>query len=228
MKTPKPPNATRTALIAGASGLVGGFCLKELLHNPLYKEVTALVRHPLSLEHPKLKQKKVDFEALEKELKGIRAEDVYCCLGTTIRKAGSRPAFRKVDLDHVVSLGRYASQTGAKRMLVVSALGADPNSAVFYNHIKGEMESALSRLHLKSLILFRPSLLLGRRPEFRLGERIAMTVFPFFDPLLRGRLRKYRAIPAEYVARAMVRSAETALPGVHVLESDRIELLGRD
>ncbi len=216
-----------TALIAGASGLVGGFLLRQLLATPEYDRVISLGRRPLDLEHPKLRQVTADFAALEKVTADLRCTDAFCCLGTTIEQAGSQEAFRAVDHAAVLAFAWTARRNGAQRFFVVSALGAGSHSRVFYNRGKGEMEEALVVLDFRTLGIFRPSLLLGPRARPRLGERIMAAVMWLAEPLLLGRLRKYRAIKAEVVARAMMRCA-FGRPGQGVLSflSDEIQDMG--
>ena len=214
----------RAALLAGASGLVGGHCLRRLLANPVYGSVTILVRRPFPLSHSKLAQIVVDFDHFALDPGQDTAEDVYCCLGTTIRKAGSQDAFRRVDFDYPLQLARCSKACGARRFLMVSALGADANSSVFYNRVKGEVEQAVREVGIDRSYFFRPSLLLGERVEFRLGERIGMAVAALIAPLLVGRLRRYRPIEADAVAAAMVYAASCDLPA-GVVESDHIAQL---
>ena len=216
-----------TALIAGGSGLVGGFLLRQLLDSPEYDHVVALGRRPLDLSHPKLTQVQVDFAAVDKVAADLRCDDAFCCLGTTIKQAGSQDAFRAVDRGAVLAFAWAARRNGAGRFFVVSSLGADAGSRVFYNRVKGETERALAVLDFKTLGIFRPSLLLGPRAEKRLGERVGAVVMWLAEPLLLGRLRQYRAIEAEVVARAMLRCAlERDRRGVRVFPSDQIEDLG--
>ena len=216
-----------TALIAGASGLVGGFLLRQLLDTPGYDRVVAPGRRPLDLTHPKLVQVTVDFASLDKVAADLRCDDAFCCLGTTIRQAGSRENFRAVDHAAVLALAWAVRRNGARRFFVVSALGANAQSRVFYNRVKGEMEEALAVLDFKTLAVFRPSLLLGPRANPRLGERLGAAVMWLAEPLLLGRLRKYRAIEAEVVARAMLRcSFGRNGEGVLVIPSDEIQDLG--
>lgn len=217
----------RRATLFGPTGLVGGHCLALLVESPIYERVTTVGRRSVQLESSKHDHRLLDFDAPNAFASLERADDVYCCLGTTIRNAGSRERFRKVDFDYVVAAGSYTKSHGAARFLVVSALGADPRSSVFYNRVKGETEEALKALGLPELHIFRPSLLLGERVEFRLGERLAAVPARAFSPLLLGPLRKYRPIEAEVVARAMLEVATTGRPGTHVYESDRIAELGR-
>lgn len=217
----------KTALIAGGSGLVGGHLLRELLETSEYGRVIALVRRPMQITHPKLKQVCVDFSALEKSSEDLGCDDAFCCLGTTIKEAGSRAAFRAVDHVAVLAVAWAARRHGATRFFTVSALGADVASRFFYNRVKGETEDALKVLGFSTLAIFRPSLLLGRRQHRRSGERVGAALLWLAEPLLMGRVRKYRAIEAEVVARAMVRcSFGRDSRGVLVFPSDEIQDLG--
>lgn len=217
-----------TVFIAGASGLVGRSLLDQLLDAPEYDRVVSLGRRQLEdVAHAKLQQMVVDFSALDGAVTGQPCDDAFCCLGTTIRRAGSREAFRAVDHAAVLAFAWAARRQGARRFFVVTALGADPESRVFYNRVKGETEVALEVLGFETLAIFRPSLLLGNRRELRLGERMLTPVFWLAEPLLLGRLRKYRAIRADVVARAMLRcSFGRGGQGLLVFPSDEIQDLG--
>jgi len=224
---PATCRAMATALIAGASGLVGGELLQLLLAAPEYDRVIALGRRPLGIDHPKLVSLTVDFAALEKAAADLRCDDAFCCLGTTIKDAGSREAFRAVDHAAVLAFAWAAQRAGAKRFFVVSALGADPDSRVFYSRVKGETEAALQVLGFGTLAVFRPGLLLGQRARFRLGERVSAAVLWLVEPLLLGRFRKYRAIEAVTVARAMMRcSFGQPGQGLLIYLSDEVQDLG--
>ena len=217
----------RTALIAGGSGLVGGHLLRTLLETSEYDQVVALVRHPLPLTHSKLDQVVVDFAHLEKVTDGLRCDDAFCCLGTTIKQAGSTENFRAVDLKAVLAFAWAAQHNGGRRFFTVSSLGANALSRVLYNRVKGETEEGLKVLGFQTLAIFRPSLLLGSRPHVRWGEQIAAAMMWVAEPLLMGRLRKYRAIEAAVVARAMVRcSFGQSVRGVVIVPSDEIQDLG--
>ena len=213
----------RKALIAGSTGLIGGYCLQALLNDPRYSEIIALVRKPLLKTHRKLKTVISKFENLDHELSNIQADDVYCCIGTTIKKAGSQEDFRQVDFSLVVSIAEQMRKQGAEQFLVISSMGADPNSKVFYNRVKGEMEQAIQQQEYPYIRIIRPSLLLGPREEFRLGEKIGVMLTPVLKPFLKGSLKKYRPVQAESVALFMVKVAhEEPMSGVHVYESDLI------
>lgn len=224
-----------TAWIAGASGLVGGELLQQLLSAAEYDRVIALGRRRLDVAHPKLVQVVAEFTALEQVAADLSCHDAYCCLGTTIKtarstssgRAGAREAFRAVDHTAVLAFAWAAQRAGARRFFSVSALGADAESRVFYHRIKGETEDALLVLGFSTLAVFRPSLLLGRRATARPGERVMAALLWLAEPLLLRRLRKYRAIQAEVVARAMLRcSFGRADQGVLVFPSDEIQDLG--
>lgn len=205
-----------TALIAGATGLVGSHLLPLLLEN--YDQVISLSRRPLDTRHPKLTQVITDFE----DLPAVGSPgDVYCALGTTIKKAGSQPAFRKVDHDYPLAMARHAAAAGARQFLLVSSVGANRRSSNFYLHVKGELEEALAALPFRSLHLFRPSFLLGARQESRPGEGFATAAAQTLSPLLIGPLRQYRPISAERVAQSMIAAARDAAPGRHVYDYDR-------
>jgi uncharacterized protein YbjT (DUF2867 family) len=218
-----------TALIAGATGLVGSRLLDQLVGAAGYDRVVAVTRRPLEVQHPKLVEVVADFAALDRLPEPLRGDDAFCCLGTTRSKAGSREAFRAVDHGAVLAFAWAARRGGARRFFTVSALGADPGSRFFYNRVKGETEQALGVLGFDTLGIFRPGLLLGPRTEYRFGERLGAVGLTLAAPLLVGGWRKYRAIPAVRVARAMARVAVSgaATRGTDVFESDAIQDLGR-
>ncbi|GAC1034687.1 oxidoreductase [Pseudomonas sp. No.21] len=205
-------------LLAGATGLTGEHLLDRLLNEPTVERVLAPTRRPLA-DHPRLDNPVGELAALLPQLQGP-VDTAFCCLGSTIRQAGSQEAFRAVDLDLVLAVGARARELGARHYLVISALGADANSSVFYNRTKGEMEAALKAQDWPQLTLVRPSLLLGPRSEFRLGERLAA-------PFMRWLPGKYRGIGACTLARALWRLALETDQGTRVVESDELRRLGR-
>lgn len=213
----------RRALLAGASGLVGGELLQQLLESAEYQRVHLVQRRPGAVEHPKVIEQLVSFD----ELPGLEIEDritdAFCALGTTIAKAGSVAQLQRVDRDYVQDFGRVARESGVERLSVVSALGANPNSMNYYNRTKGEMEALLAELELPSLRIFRPSLLLGPRRERRPKEIIAGAVLGAVSPLLYGPLRRMRGIEAAQVARAMYVTSLEDFSGVRIFESDEIQ-----
>ncbi|KAB7741644.1 NAD(P)H-binding protein [Parvibaculum sedimenti] len=206
---------TKTALLAGATGLVGGILLKRLLDAPAYDRVIAVTRRSLGFSHPKLTEIVTDFDTLELALakSAVHADDAFCALGTTIRKAGSQPAFHRVDFDYVVNFARAAKASGATRFLLVSAIGASAGSTIFYSRVKGEAEEAASALGFEATHIFRPGLILGDRAERRPAEAAMMAAMPLLNPLLIGPTKIYRGIPADTIAAAMIAAAATSTTG---------------
>lgn len=210
------PQAGSRVLLAGATGLVGGYCLTKLLADDDFGQVTVLARRPLERTHPKLTVHVVDFDHLGDHARAIDADTVFCCLGTTHRIAGSPEAFAKVDHIYVAELARLAAARGVRRFVLVSAVGADPSSPMFYNRVKGRAEAAVSELHFKSAHLLRPSLLLGERPEPRPIEDWNKQLAPIWSLFLIGPLGRYRPVPAETVAARMVELAKSEQEGTHI------------
>ncbi len=215
----------RSALLVGATGLVGNELLRVLLESDRYEKVKVLVRTPISTNHPKFTQCLMNFDELDKYEEEFTVDDVFCCLGTTIKKAGSQEAFRKVDFEYPLHAAKLARKQGAQQFLIVSAIGADPRSSIFYNRVKGEIEIALSQLELPALHIFRPSLLLGKRNEFRLGERVSAMLSPVFSPLFIGKLNQYKPIQARKVAEAMYRTAILTRTGEYVYKWEQMTSL---
>lgn len=218
----------RIALIAGASGLVGSRCLARLLREPAYDRVVALVRRPLPHSDPRLDQRVIDFDRLGAIGSDFPAAgDVFCCLGTTMKQAGSEAAFRLVDFTYVVGLAAQSLEHGARQFLLVSSLGANPASPFFYNRVKGETEAAVAALPFEGRQIFRPSILTGERAEHRPAERVGIRVLTRASFALVGPLRRYRPIAASTVAEAMVAVALRAPRGVNIFESNEIERIAR-
>jgi uncharacterized protein YbjT (DUF2867 family) len=217
---------TRSALLLGATGMVGGHCLDLLLADDAFSRVIVLGRRAVDRQHPRLEQHTVDFARLDEHASLFSVDDVFCCLGTTIRAAGSQEAFRRVDHDYPLAAARLASGRGAKRFHLVTAMGADPGSRIFYNRVKGEVERAVSALPFEGVALLRPSLLLGERAGRRPAEAAAQGVMGALGFLFVGPLRNYRALPGSAVARALVRLAKDGVRGVRVVESGEIAELG--
>jgi uncharacterized protein YbjT (DUF2867 family) len=209
-------NEPKVALLAGASGLVGGYVLDSLLDAPDFSRVFAISRRPLGREHPRLANRIVQFEKLETQLKGTQCHVAFCCLGTTIRQAGSERAFREIDHDLVLSFARAAKAAGAQRLVVVSAAAADPRSRNFYLRVKGEVEQGLERIGFQSLDILQPSLLLGwRRNDVRPLELLATVFMPLANPFLSGSRVHLRAISAHTVADAAIGASRSGRRGVY-------------
>ncbi len=198
----------RIALVAGATGLVGRECLRLLAEDANVEEVRALVRKPLSVETQALgiRECRVDFDRLEEHADWFEVDWAFCALGTTMRQAGSQDAFRRVDFDYPLSVARTARTAGARHFLLVSAVGADARSKVFYNRVKGELEEAVSQLGYPSLTIARPSLLLGERSPPRIGEEIGKRLAWLFPP-------KWKPVQASQVASALLRAAHANVIG---------------
>ena len=211
----------KTALVIGASGLVGEATVKQLLQSQHYSKVIALTRKPLAINNSKFENPVVNFDKPEQYNK-IKADDLYCAMGTTITKAGSQAAFKKVDYEIPMQVANWALQNGATQFILVSSLGADAKSAVFYSRTKGELEEALKALSYKSLLIFRPSILLGDRKEKRTGEAIGRFVAEKLSFLFAGPLGKYKGTPATLLAAAMIKLANEGNTGTRLIENDEI------
>ncbi|MBD2721614.1 NAD-dependent epimerase/dehydratase family protein [Hymenobacter armeniacus] len=212
----------KTALLAGATGLIGSQLLPLLLASGRYAKVIVVGRKAVPTIHPKLVQVTTELDQLEEVRLKLIADDVYCCLGTTMAQAGSKEAFYKVDYLYVVRLAAVAAANFASQFMVVSSMGADAESRIYYSRVKGEMEAAVRQTPFRAIHIFRPSLLLGERARPRLGERIGAVVLRLLRPLLRGPLLKYRPVTGATVAAAMLRAAEEDGGGVRVHESDEL------
>lgn len=208
----------KIALVVGATGLVGSQVLDRLLADSAYEQVIALTRKPLVPRH-RLAVQITDFSNLDL-LMVPHVDDVFCCLGTTIKTAGSKEAFRKVDEEYPLAVAHWAYQRGARQYLLVTALGADPKSVVFYNRVKGELEQKIQNIGFSTVHIFRPSLLLGPRNESRPGEEAAKMFDRWFGFLIP---KAYRAIEAAKVARAMQQVAKKNVPGTYIHESKELQ-----
>lgn len=213
----------KSALLIGATGLVGGFVLQQILQDDYYDKVIVLTRKPLNNQHPKLKEVVVDFNKLDDYAAEIKADIIFSCLGTTIKVAGSQEAFKRVDFEYPYKVAQIAKQNGASAYLLVSALGAAKDSLVFYNRVKGELEDEVSSLHYDAFHILQPSLIIGDRKEARTGEGIAQKLAPVFDALMVGGLKKYKSIKAEQIAKAMVAYSKLNDKGVFKHESDELQ-----
>ena len=209
----------KIALIVGATGLVGRSCLDQLLTEDIYSQVTALVREPVDIENPKLRQAIIDFEELSNHFNLMRGNDIYCCLGTTMRDAGSRANFYKVDFTYPFEIAKAALLNGADQFLLVSASGANPRSLFYCNRVNGDTEKSSSRLGYNAIHIFRASLLLGAREVPRFGENLAMKLGGRLSPYMIGPAKAYRPVQAETVAKAMVKTALNDHEGVNIINN---------
>jgi uncharacterized protein YbjT (DUF2867 family) len=217
----------KTALLIGATGLIGSELLKTLLNCKEYTKVIVLGRKSLVIDHLKLEEKIIDFNQLHSLRIDSQIDDVFSCLGTTIKKAKTQQAMRKIDVEIPLQVAKLTKALGAKHFLFVSALNANSQSAIFYSRMKGELEDEVKTIGFPSVSIFRPSLLLGKRQEFRLGEKLAEIFFYVFPFIFAGPLKKYKAIKAQTIAAAMLNAAQLHYAGVYVYPSDHIEKLGQ-
>jgi uncharacterized protein YbjT (DUF2867 family) len=212
----------RAVALAGATGLVGGLALQRLLDGTTFDQVVVVGRRPPARSDGRLRAIVTEFDRLE-TLPPPPAAAALCALGTTIKRAGSQAAFRAVDLDAVVAFARWARRGGARCFVLVSSVGAAPDAGNFYLRVKGEAEQAVAAIGYDRFVALRPSMLLGPRGESRPLEAVGRAVIPALNPLLRGAWRRYRGIPADAVAAAMVAAATDGPPGRMVWEHDQLQ-----
>ncbi len=206
--------------MAGATGLVGRECVRVLSNDVTVALVRALVRHPLPPENvgARVRECRTDFDQLHNHQDWFQVDWVFCALGTTMRAAGSPEAFRRVDYEYPLAIAKLALSRGASHFLLVSAIGANPRSTFFYNRVKGELEDAVRALGYRSLTIARPSLLLGKRQEWRFGEELAKHLGWILPS-------RWRPVHASQVAAALVRAAHASVPGVQILENAALRTL---
>jgi uncharacterized protein YbjT (DUF2867 family) len=219
--------ASKTALIFGATGLVGAECLKQLIADDSYSKILVFNRKLQNYSSDKVEEIIIDYDHLNDNEDQMRGDDVYICLGTTMAKAGSKKAFIKVDYTYIMKAALAALRQGANQLLMVSAAGSDRNSYIFYNRVKGELESDISMLDYWAIHIFKPSLLLGERKEKRKIENIASKFAVGIDRLFGPKLAAYRPVQASDVARAMTRTSDGLQAGVHYYNSNEIVNLGQ-
>jgi uncharacterized protein YbjT (DUF2867 family) len=227
-----------TAIVAGATGLVGGELVQCLLESPYHNRVIILVRKATNLKHDKLIELVVDYENLDEQREfdshqtpyyGMNFEKaiVFCVLGTTMKIARTKEAFRKVDYQYPLQLAVLAQKHGAEQFHVVTAMGSNPDSTIFYSQVKGQLEIALKQLNLQSLHIYHPSLILGNRKEFRLGERIGAVFMRALSLVLVGGLSKYKAIHAKTIAQGMMYASQNNQAGTYIYEYNEISKFAR-
>lgn len=219
----------KTAVVLGATGLIGQHLVQELLQNEFFSKVRILVRRPLTINHPKADIQVVNFNDEKDIAARIDIGDViFCCIGTTRKKVkGNKTEYRKVDYDIPIITARLGIQHGFNQFLIVSAIGANPIAANFYLQLKGCIEEDVTALPFESIHIFRPSILLGKREEFRFGENFGKVVMNAISFIFLGAWRKYKPIAAADVAKAMVAAANKEIAGVHMYEYDQMQKLIR-
>ena len=213
----------KTAIIIGSTGLIGSYLLNLILDSNDYQNVITFVKRDTGIKHKKLTQHIIDFDKPETYKELVVGDDLFCTIGTTIKKAGSKEAFRKVDFEYPKQFATFALQNKVKQFLIISSLGADANSGPFYLKTKGEIQDFLKKSNFESIAVLQPSLLLGNRTEFRLGEKIGAFFMKTLSFLFFGNLKKYKAIQSEAVAKAMLVIAQKNNSGFKIYESDVIQ-----
>ncbi|MFV5703801.1 oxidoreductase [Flavobacterium sp. XS2P12] len=216
----------KTALIIGSTGLIGSQLLNLLLESPNYAKVITFVKRDSGIIHPKLTQHIIDFDKPETYKGLVLGDDFFCTIGTTIKKAGSQKAFRKVDFENPRQFAAFALLNKVKQFLIISSLAADANSGNFYLKTKGEIEDFLKDCNFESVSVLQPSLLLGNRTEFRLGEKAGAFFMKTLSFLFLGNLEKYKPIESKTVAKALFKIAQANNTGFKIYESDAIQEIG--
>lgn len=213
----------KTALIMGSSGLIGKALIQYLLNADEYEKIVSLVRTKQNIHHTKLTEHVIDFGRLDDYKEYFQVDDVFSCLGTTIKKAKSKDYMEKIDVEYPLKAANLAFKGGAKQFLFVSSMNANEQSLFWYSRLKAKLEKEVVKISFQAILIFRPSLLLGQRHEFRLGESIGSFLYKRTSFLFKGRLRKYKAIEGKKVAYAMYREAQKNRKGIKVYPSDKIE-----
>ncbi len=216
----------RKALVFGATGLIGNLLVEELVRSDKYSSIKSVVRQATGVTEPKVEETVVDFGNLENLTSAIKGDDLFICLGTTIKKAGSVSSMEKIDRDLPVSIASIAGVNGVKRLAVVSSIGASSRSSNYYLRIKGEMEEGILNAGIGTTVIVRPSMLLGDRKERRTGEMVGKVVMSAVRPVLLGKLARYRAIHGRDVARAMI-ALLSSDHGKQIIESDELQRLSQ-
>lgn len=216
----------KTALIIGSTGLIGSELLNLLLNSNDYLKVITFVKRDTGIKHRKLTQHIIDFDKPETYKELVVGDDFFCTIGTTIKKAVSKEVFRKVDFEYPRQFAAFALQNKVQKYLIISSLSADANSGNFYLKTKGEIQDFLKDCNFESVAVLQPSLLLGNRTEFRLGEKVGAFFMKTLSFLFLGNLKKYKPIESKIVAKALLKIAQTNNKGFKIYESDAIQEIG--
>jgi uncharacterized protein YbjT (DUF2867 family) len=212
-------------LIVGASGLIGSALLAELIRSQDISEITILVRKSMGVSNPKLTELVINFDEISKYASDIKGDIIYCCIGTTKSKTPNPQNYRKIDLEYPLSLAKIGLENGITQFHIVSSLGANPQSKNTYLKLKGELENELKKLNIKSLHIYQPSFLDGKRKESRPLEKIMMPIMKLLNPILVGSIENYRSIKASEVAKAMINQSKKELMGIFTYPSKQIKQL---
>lgn len=213
----------KSALVVGATGLVGSQLLQVLLRSDEYEKIISINRRELEVSDDKLEQHIVDFDQLEKHKQLFGVDTIFCALGTTMKKAKTKQQFVKVDFDYPLSVAKLAKDTGVQQFFLVTAMGANQHSRIFYNQVKGNIEAAVNELSFPAFYIIRPSLLLGKRVETRFAEDLSQAITNRLPSLFKGPLQKFKPNQAEAVASAMYKLSLSGQLGRIVIDSKLIE-----
>ncbi len=214
-----------TAIVAGSTGMIGKELIKQLCTQPAFGRIIALVRRPGNFNHPVVEERVVDYEKLEDYAGQLKGDIVFSCIGTTKQQTPDKKAYFVIDHDYPVLLAQITHRNGARQFHIVSSIGANAKSSVFYISMKGKTELDIAAVPFEAVHIYRPSFLDGERKEQRLLEKAGLGLFAVLKPLMVGRLRKYRSITGSSVATAMIAQALKPVKGVHIYESDEIQRL---
>lgn len=214
--------SNKTAIVAGATGLVGNEILKQLVQNHEYKKIYVLARRAPSIHHEKIEVILTNFENLDTLLFNNKVDNCYCALGTTTKKSGKKGLFT-VDYTYVVHLALLCETLNVSNFLVVSSQGANSKSLFHYMRTKGMMEDEVKKKSMRGIYIIKPSLITGKRNEKRMAEKAGYYIYKLFSPLMIGKLKKLKPIHAEKIAKCMIYNAKLNKPGVHTIESDVIQ-----
>jgi uncharacterized protein YbjT (DUF2867 family) len=219
------PHTKYKALVLGSSGLIGMETINLLLKNNKYETIYAITRSELPINNNRLIRIIADYHSIETHIKDLQIDHFFCCIGSTKAKTPDRDKYYEIDLEYPKKVASNIIANGTTTLCLVSSIGANPTSNNFYLKLKGDVEESLKAIGFKSFHIFRPSLLLGNRKEFRLMEKIAQLIYPIFNFLLIGKLKDYRSIKAKDIASAMINVSITSNPGVHIYQTQLIKEL---
>lgn len=215
----------KTALVIGATGLVGSTLVNKLLINRDYEKVVVLVRRKLSFTHQKLEEYVIDFENLDEQYPNVEVDDVYCCIGTTIKKAKTQEKMYQIDVEYPLTVAKLAQDKGLKHFILVSSMGANANSKFFYMRMKGELEEKLKELSLPKLSIFQPSFLVGNRKESRINEQVFVGLYNGISKVVPKSIKNKLGIEVYKLADAMMKSISYQVEDIKVYSVDEIHLL---
>ena len=218
-------NQKKTAIILGATGLTGNILLHKLLADDRYRQIKIFTRKPLRFENPKVTEILCDLLDVDSYKENFYGDEIFCCIGTTTKKTPDKELYKKIDFGIPVSAAKLCKQNEIDTFIVMSSIGANTNSSIFYSRTKGEMEDTVLEQKIGNTFILRPSMIGGNRNESRVGEKVGSILMKVLNPLFIGSLRKYRIIDAEIIANAMIELANNKIDN-QIIESDKIQKIG--